>query len=97
MTTQVMLEFRAREGCADKVCDWLRSVLPDTRGYRGCVSLHVVRDQEDPMQFVIVEQWDQRADYESYLAWRAERGDMEIFGAMMDGPPRIRFFDFAGL
>jgi len=97
MTTQVILEFRAKDGCADQVRDWLRSVLPDTRGFKGCVTLHVIRNQDEPAQFLIVEQWDTRADYEAYLAWRAERGDMEIFGAMMDGPPTIRFFDFVGI
>ena len=97
MTTQVILEFRAKEGCADKVRDWLRSVLPDTRGFKGCVTLHVIRNQDEPAQFLIIEQWDTRADYEAYLAWRGERGDMEIFGAMMDGPPTIRFFDFVGI
>ena len=60
-------------------------------------ALDVARNQDDPAQFLIVEQWDTRADYEAYLAWRAERGDMEIFGAMMAGPPTIRFFDFVGL
>lgn len=97
MTTQVILEFRAREGCIDKVRDWLRSVLPDTRGFEGCVTLHCVQNQEDPANILIVEQWDTRAHYEKYLTWRGARGDMEVFGAMMDGPPTIRFFDFFGI
>ncbi len=97
MTPQVILEFRARDGCIDKVRDRLRSVLPDTRGFKGCVTRHVVQNQDDPAQILFVEQWDTRADYEAYLAWRGKRGDMEIVGAMMAGPPTTRFFDFFGI
>jgi quinol monooxygenase YgiN len=54
----------------------------------------VIQNQADPTGIVIVEQWDSRQQYENYLAWRTERGDMEVFGAMMAGPPNIRFFDY---
>jgi quinol monooxygenase YgiN len=57
-------------------------------------TLYCIQNQEDPEVVLIVEQWDSRQHYERYLAWRAERGDMEIFGAMMAGPPNIRFFDY---
>jgi len=94
MTTQVILEFRAKADCIEKVRTWLRNVLPDTRGFDGCVTLHVAQNQDDSAAIMIVEQWDTRAHYEKYLAWRTERGDMVEFGAMMDGPPSIRFFDY---
>lgn len=94
MTTQVILEFRAKPDCIEKARDWLKGVLPDTRSFDGCVTLHVVQNQDDPAGIMIIEQWDTRAQYEKYLAWRTERGDMVAFGAMMDGPPSIRFFDY---
>ncbi len=94
MTTQVILEFHAKPDCVEKVRAWLKSVLPDTRGFDGCMTLHVIQNQEDRTNIVIVEQWATRQHYEKYLAWRTERGDMEIFGAMMAGPPTIRFFDY---
>ncbi len=94
MTTQVILEFRAKSDCIEKVRAWLKNVLPDTRSFAGCVTLHVTQNQDDPAAIMIVEQWDTRANYEAYLAWRTERGDMDAFGAMMDGPPSIRFFDY---
>jgi quinol monooxygenase YgiN len=93
MTTQVILEFRAKPDYIEKVRRWLKGVLPDTRSFDGCVTLHVVQNQEDPASIVIIEQWDSRQHYEKYLAWRTERGDMKVFGDMMDGPPTIRFFD----
>ncbi|MBX9605390.1 MAG: antibiotic biosynthesis monooxygenase [Gammaproteobacteria bacterium] len=91
---QVILEFNAKPDCVEKVREWLKSVLPDTRSFDGCVTLHVIQNQEDPTGIAIIEQWDSRQHYERYLAWRGERGDMEVFGAMMAGPPNIRFFDY---
>lgn len=94
MTTQVIFEFTAKKDCVEKVQRWLKEVLPDTRGFDGCVTLHVVQNQDDPTAIMIIEQWETRAHYERYLAWRGERGDMEVFGSMMVGPPNIRFFDY---
>ena len=94
MSVQVILEFNAKPDCVEKVRAWLKGALPDTRAFDGCVTLHVIQNQADPTGIVIVEQWDSRQQYENYLAWRTERGDMEIFGAMMAGPPNIRFFDY---
>ena len=41
----------------------------------------------------MIERWRSRADYEAYLAWRTERGDLDTLGAMLAGPPSIRYFD----
>lgn len=97
MGCQVILEFRAVAGRVADAQAWLRSVLPDTRGFEGCETLHCIQNQDDPDVILIVEQWATRQHYERYLAWRAERGDMEVFGAMMAGPPTIRFFDYFGI
>jgi quinol monooxygenase YgiN len=94
MTTQVILEFRAKSDCIERARSFLKRVLPDTRGYDGCVTLHVVQNQDDPAGIMIVEQWETRGHYEHYLAWRTASGVMDEFGAMMDGPPTIRFFDY---
>ena len=97
MTCQVILEIKVKPESVDAARAWFRSVLPDTRAYAGFVTLHITQNQDDPTDLMIVEQWDTRAAYEKYLAWRGERGDMVVFGDMMEGPPTIRFFDFVGV
>ncbi len=97
MTCQVLLEGRAKEGCIEKLRSMFKDILPDTRGFEGCVSLHVVQNQDDAQNLVVVEQWDTRQHYEKYLEWRTERGDLETLSAMFDGDPSIRFFDFFGV
>ena len=44
---------------------------------------------------VFVEDWDSREQYDKYLAWRAERGDMEILTVWFAGEPSIRSFDIS--
>jgi quinol monooxygenase YgiN len=97
MACQVILEVRTKEGCFDQVRDWFKGALPDTREYDGCQSIHLVNNQDDPNSIMIVEQWETRQKYETYLAWRGERGDMDTLGAMLDGEPSIRFFDYMGI
>lgn len=94
MSCQVILTFNAKPDCIDKARAWLKNVLPDTRAFDGCVTLHVVQNQDDPTEIAIVEQWDSRQHYEKYLAWRTESGVMDEFRAMMAADPDIRFFDY---
>lgn len=40
MTCQVILEFKAKKDAIDGIRSFLREILPDTRGYDGCVGLN---------------------------------------------------------
>ena len=97
MTCQVILEIKVKPECVEPARAWFKSVLPDTRAFDGFVTLHMGQNQDDPTELMIVEQWDTRAAYEKYLAWRGERGDMNALGAMLAGEPRFRFFNYFGV
>ncbi len=97
MTCQVILEIKVKPESVDATRAWFRSVLPDTRAYDGFVTLHIAQNVDAPTELMIVEQWDTRAAYEKYLAWRGERGDMVALAGMLDGEPKIRFFNYFGV
>ncbi|MFT4582535.1 MAG: quinol monooxygenase YgiN [Gammaproteobacteria bacterium] len=97
MTCQVALELKTEPDCVDKARDWFTSILPDTRGFAGFVTLHIGQNQDDPTELLVVEQWDFREAYEKYLGWRTERGDMEAIAGMVATEPKIRFFDYFGV
>ncbi|MGD9603268.1 MAG: putative quinol monooxygenase [Gammaproteobacteria bacterium] len=97
MTCQVVLEFKVKPDCIEKLRIYGTEILPGTRGYDGCVSLVVVQNQDDPTSFMLVEQWDSRAKYEKYLAWRTETGVVDELVALMEGPPSFRFFNYFGI
>lgn len=64
MSCEVILELRAAPGRAEDIRAWLKGVLPETRSFEGCVTLHAVQNQEDPHTIVLLEQWDTRQRYE---------------------------------
>lgn len=97
MACQVTLEFKVKQDCIEKLRTWMREVLPDTRGYDGCISISLVQDQDDPTAFAAIEQWDTRQHYEKYRQWRNETGVLEDLIAMMDGEPSFRFFNYFGV
>ena len=94
MSVTVVLEFEAQPDKVAAVRELFRKLLPDTRAYEGFESLTVHQNQEHPSAFPIWEHWATRQQYEAYLAWRTETGALGDLGAMLTGPPSIRFFDF---
>ena len=93
MTCTVLLELTMPEGKAGEMIELLRAILPDTRAREGCIGVEIQQDQDKPETLVLIERWQSRANYESYLAWRTERGDLDKLGGMLAGPPSIRYFD----
>jgi quinol monooxygenase YgiN len=75
----------------------MKAELHNTRGFDGCNSITVQRNQDDSNNIVIVEDWDSRQHYETYLAWRQDRGDMDKMGAWVAGAPTIRYFQNLGV
>lgn len=97
MTCQVLLEFSVKDDAIEALRTWLRRILPDTRGFDGCVSIAVTQNQDEPTAITVVEQWVSRQHYEKYLQWRTDNGDLEELVGMMAGEPKFRFFDYFGV
>ena len=93
MACTVVLEIQLKPDMIDTAKGAFKELLPDTRAYDGCQGLDVVENQDQAGNLVIVETWDTRAKYETYLAWRAETGVLDQLGAMCNGEPSIRYFD----
>ena len=95
MSVLVLLEVSLRPGNIKDFTDFMKNELHHTRGFDGCNGLTVHKNQDDPTNLVIVEDWDSRQQYEKYLAWRTERGDMEKLAAFLAGEPSLRYYDNA--
>jgi quinol monooxygenase YgiN len=89
----VLLEIQGKPEHVDEIKAFFKKNLPDTRGYDGCQSVDVYENMDKTGNIVAYERWDSRPQYEKYLAWRTESGVMDAFGAMLEGPPSIRFFE----
>ncbi len=53
----------------------------------------MIRNQDDPDVLVAVEEWESKAHYEKYLAWRTETGVMDNLKELIAEPPSIRYFE----
>lgn len=85
------LQFTA-ESAAEGVAA-LRSLLPDTRAFDGCVSVRLLVNQDDPSRAVLVEEWGSRGQYEGYLRWRGAQRDIAIDPGTMAAAPCFTYFD----
>jgi heme oxygenase (mycobilin-producing) len=50
-------KFEAKDGMADNLHAFLTSIVPLMGQSPGCVSCQVLRSQENPNEFVIIEVW----------------------------------------
>ena len=95
MAVTIILEIQAKKGTGNDFLAMMKGILPETRSYDGCIGLNVYQNQDDSDVMVLVENFESKAHYEKYLAWREETGVLQQLGAALEGPPSIRFFDLA--
>jgi len=84
MTCMVLLELKAKAGTGETLVGVFKQILPETRAYDGCIGVDVYRNQDDKDVVVLVEQWESRAKYEKYFAWREETGAIAQMGEMIE-------------
>ena len=93
MTCVVILEATAKPGTGNDLVETFRAILPDTRSKDGCESVDVTVGMDNADHVLLVERWASREQYEAYLGWRQERGDIDTLVAALAEPPSIRYFD----
>ncbi len=79
-------------GKAKEVDDFLNSILPDTRKFKGCRFVHAYRHQAEETRVILIEEWDSVAEYETYFAWRNSSGTLAPLAPFLAGPPQIDFW-----
>jgi quinol monooxygenase YgiN len=66
----------------------LADSLGDTRAFKGCISVEVFTDAENPDTIVLIEKWEKKEDQAAYMAWRIETGMMEAIAPIMATEPK---------
>ena len=93
MAVTVIATTRIKPEAADAFAGGMEKALVETREYDGCISVHGYRDQDDPTNIIAIEQWETRAQYEAYVAWRRNSGLMDRLGAILLAPVSVQYFD----
>ncbi len=78
MTVFVTFDIELKPEAADPFCDGFQAMLEDTVKFKGFRTIRVVRHAENKNRVFLFEEWDSVADYETYIAFRTERGDMDM-------------------
>lgn len=71
MAHTALLHVTAKPGRGSEVISYYQATLSATRARPGMIGLRVVRNEEDPNKFMLIEQWDSKADQAAYAEWRA--------------------------
>jgi quinol monooxygenase YgiN len=93
MAIDVIVRLKTKPGTTQAMLEGLQGILPDTRAFHGCRRVDVVRDSDDLETVFLLEEWEERANHEAYMAWRAERGDLDGLAEVLVEPPTFTYVE----
>ena len=93
MSVALILEFEAKPEVGEQMGSSLKSALPDTRAFDGCISVDVLRNADNPNRWSLVERWESKAHHERYFQWRMETGFLEQMMAALVGEPKETWYE----
>jgi quinol monooxygenase YgiN len=77
--------FKMQEGKGKDLVEFFLSPkgLDVTRAYKGCIQFDVFTEVNDPDAVRIYEKWESKEDWDAYIQFRGQSGEMDFHG-----PPR---------
>jgi len=81
----IIMTMDVKPEVIDGLVSGLPEMIKDTAQRPGFRNIRVVRNGN---KINLIEEWDSEADYDAYIAWRTERGDMAGMGEMVNGVER---------
>ena len=88
----VTVAWAIKPELADTFVKSLRGMFPETRLHEGFRNIRLLRSEDVPDQFLLIEEWDEVRNFHDYLQFRTERGDAAELAAMTVSPPQIAFW-----
>ena len=93
MSVSVLLEGRLKDGERDAFTALLTEKFRLTKTFDGFQAIDLTYNVEDPNNWVILELWNSREDYEKYLKFRQEDGTLDEVASVCASGPSVRIFD----
>jgi len=91
MSMTAILEANVQSDKKQALLDFLANALKETREYPGFISISILTD-ENSNTVIFYSQWQKPSDYQSYLDWRTQKGDLATIISMLKTEPVIRCF-----
>lgn len=92
-TIIVTLELALKREVVAQFCEQIPLTLEGTKAFPGFVNINIRRHADDPNRVIFIEEWETRAAYEAYVAFRTEQGMIDQMAAMLTEPPRTEYWD----
>ncbi len=93
MSVLVAMSMDVKPESRDQLEGWLKAETRHTRAFEGCISVSIHVDQQNPHHLFVLGHWESPEHHEQYMAWRAEKGDVEELMAWMATPPTAHRYD----
>ena len=84
MKNLVIVSFPAKDGMLDNLKETLKSALPETRSFEGCISVDTYVE-ESSNTVHLIEDWETLDHQSKYLNWRVETGLLNILEPLLKG------------
>ncbi len=84
MKNLVVVSFPAKPETINNLKETLKSALPDTRNFDGCISVKTFIE-ESTNTIHLIEDWETLEHQQKYLAWRIENGLLDLLEPLLDG------------
>ncbi len=60
-------EFQSAEGKEDELFDFLKSLVPYITSSDGCLMCEVLKNDEFPNKFIVIEKWDSKESHKKSI------------------------------
>ena len=84
MKNLVIVSFPAKPETINNLKETLKSALPDTRNFDGCISVKTFIE-ESTNTIHLIEDWETLEHQQKYLAWRIDTGLLDLLEPLLDG------------
>jgi len=89
-TLRVIAKIKARPDKANELLSVLSSLIESTCKEPGCISYTLLQNNEDPTEFVFVEEWQNNAALESHFATKHFKDALVKLPSLIAAEPDIQ-------
>ena len=90
---KVILLFKCQPGMGEGLLETFTTALVDTRAFDGCISVETYVDADNPDTIMLFEEWESKAQQETYVGWRIENGMIEMLAPILAEPMETRYLE----
>ena len=91
-TVKIMARITAREDTAAMLRQILSDLVGPSRGEAGCVGYELFQNQDNPLEFVTIEQWSDQAAADAHISTPHVAAAISKAGELLALPPLIHRF-----